>query len=152
METAERLLLDGVESVGPEIRKLVREERLKLLDKRGENRCRILVPRSRLLFGICDPRDVLREGECFVRVTMDTDGQPRTLTGTEVLVTRNPCLHPGDLQKFKAVDRPELFHLNDCIIFPTRGKRPSADLMLGAIWMAINVGNPDSDLDLWCSF
>jgi hypothetical protein len=131
VETAERLLLDGVESVGPEIRKLVREERLKLLDKRGGNRCRILVSRSRLLFGICDPRDVLKEGECFVRVTVDEDGQPRTLTGTEVLVTRNPCLHPGDLQKFKAVDKPELSHLNDCIIFPIRGKRPSADLMSG---------------------
>ena len=62
---------------------------------------------------------------------MDGGGVPRTLTNSDVLVTRNPCLHPGDLQKFKLVDRPELSHLVDCIVFPTRGKRPSADLMSG---------------------
>lgn len=49
----------------------------------------------------------------------------------EVLVTRNPCLHPGDLQKFRAVDVPELAHICDAIVFPTTGQRPSADLMSG---------------------
>ena len=62
---------------------------------------------------------------------MEGDGTPRTITGTQVLVTRNPCLHPGDLRKFEAVQHPELSHLVDCIVFPTRGKRPSADLMSG---------------------
>ena len=40
-------------------------------------------------------------------------------------------LHPGDLQKFKVVAKDELAHLVDCIVFPTRGKRPAADLMSG---------------------
>ena len=56
---------------------------------------------------------------------------PRTIVGTEVLVTRNPCLHPGDTQKFKAVQHDELSHLVDCIVFPSQGRRPSADLMSG---------------------
>jgi len=86
---------------------------------------------SRLLFGICDAWGVLKEGECAVKITMDGDGQPRALKGMEILVTRNPCLHPGDLQKFRAVARDELAHLVDCIVFPTRGKRPAADLMSG---------------------
>lgn len=102
-----------------------------MLNKRDEQRCRILVPKSRLLFGICDAWDVLKEGECAVKVTMDGDGQPRALKGMEILVTRNPCLHPGDLQKFKVVERDELAHLVDCIVFPTRGRRPAADLMSG---------------------
>lgn len=131
LNTAERLLLDGIESVQPEIRKQVNEEYSKMLNKREEQRCRIFIQKSRLLFGICDPRNVLKEGECSVQITDDNDGQPRMLCNTDVLVTRNPCLHPGDLQKFKAVNRPELSHLKDCIVFPTRGKRPSADLMSG---------------------
>lgn len=130
-DLAERLLIDGVESIASEIRKLVREEYDKMLNKKREQRCRIILPKSRLLFGVCDPRGILREGQCFVRITTDGDGQPRTLTNSEVLVTRNPCLHPGDLQKFKLVQYPELSHLVDCIVFPTGGKRPSADLMSG---------------------
>lgn len=102
-----------------------------MLNKRDEQRCRILIPNSRLLFGVCDAWGVLKEGECAVRVTMDGDGQPRALTGMEILVTRNPCLHPGDLQKFRVVAKEELGHLIDCIVFPTCGKRPSADLMSG---------------------
>lgn len=62
---------------------------------------------------------------------MDGDGQPRALEDMEILATRNPCLHPGDLQKFKVVARDELAHLVDRVVFPTRGKRPAEDLMSG---------------------
>lgn len=108
-----------------------------MLNKYGNPRCRILVPESRLLFGVCDPsskahvKGKLKPGTCFVRITLDGGGEARTLVNTEVLVTRNPCLHPGDLQKFRAVDVPEFAYLVDCIVFPTTGKRPSADLMSG---------------------
>ena len=137
IEIAEKLLLDGVESVYPMLRNLVKQEHARMINKRNEQRCRILVPKSRLLFGVCDPAAKgsstgrLKDGECFVRITQDGDGRAQTIINTEVLVTRNPCLHPGDLQKFKAVDIPEYFHLLDCIVFTTRGKRPSADLMSG---------------------
>ena len=131
LDLAEKVVLDGAESIKTRIDKLLDQEYDKMLNKRDDQRCRIMIPRSRLLFGVCDPRGVLKEGECAVKVTMDGDGQPRQLTGMEILVTRNPCLHPGDLQKFKAVERPELAHLVDCIVFPTRGRRPSADLMSG---------------------
>lgn len=130
-EKAEKLLLEGIESVRTTIRKHVNSEYDRMLNKRSEQRCRILVPQSRLLFGICDPRGVLKEGQCAVRVTMDHGGLPKTIVGSDVLVTRNPCLHPGDLQKFKAVQHEELAHLTDCIVFPTQGRRPSADLMSG---------------------
>ena len=109
---------------------MVNEERTKMLNKRGEQKCRILIPRSRLLFGVCDPRDLLRPGECFVKVTHE-DGITRAVTNAWVLVARNPCLHPGDLQKFWAVANPELEHLVDCIVFSTQGRRAAADLMSG---------------------
>ena len=137
IQLAEELLMEGMEVKQKSIRSLVKEEYLKMLNKYDEQRCRIMIPKSRLLFGVCDPSGgsgvagKLRPGTCFVRITLDGDGEPRTLINTEVLVTRNPCLHPGDLQKFKVVDVPEFSHLVDCIVFPTGGKRPSADLMSG---------------------
>jgi hypothetical protein len=136
-EIAEKLLLEGVDSVLATLRSLVKQEYARMINKRDEQRCRILIPKSRLLFGVCDPTAKksfggrLKDGECFVRITQDGDGRAQTIINTEVLVTRNPCLHPGDLQKFKAVDVPEFSHLADCIVFSTRGNRPSADLMSG---------------------
>lgn len=131
LDLAEKVLIDGFESVKASVNRLVQQEYQRMTNKRDQQRCRIMIQKSRLLYGVCDSKDVLKEGECFIRVTMEGDGQPRQLSGMEVLVTRNPCLHPGDLQKFKAVARPELAHLIDCIVFPTCGKRPSADLMSG---------------------
>jgi hypothetical protein len=115
----------------------LRQEFERTLNKRDERRCRILIPKSRLLFGVCDPTSKngqpgkLREGECFLRITNDGNGLAQTIINTEVMVTRNPCLHPGDLQKFKAVDVSGFSHLVDCIVFSTQGRRPSADLMSG---------------------
>ncbi|EME78058.1 uncharacterized protein MYCFIDRAFT_145022 [Pseudocercospora fijiensis CIRAD86] len=137
LDLAEKLLIEGVHSVRKSLRSLVKTEYSRMLNKYEEQRCRIMLTQSRLLFGVCDPtgRDGgmsrLPPGTCFVRITLDGDGEPRTLINTEVLVTRNPCLHPGDLQKFRAVDVPEFSHLVDCIVFPIRGSRPSADLMSG---------------------
>ena len=131
LDLAERVLIDGVELVRSSIQKFVNGEIAKTLNKRDEQRCRIFIPQSRLLFGVCDSRGILKEGECAIRITMDGDGVARTIVGTEVLVTRNPCLHPGDVRKFKAVQHHELSHLVDCIVFSTTGRRPSADLMSG---------------------
>ncbi|KAH1747972.1 hypothetical protein KXV52_004173 [Aspergillus fumigatus] len=131
-DLAEKLVLHGIERVSGALRSLVADEHKKMLNKREDQKCRILVPESRLVFGVCDPRGVLQEGECFLRVTDDMNGgRPRTIVGCEVVVTRNPCLHPGDLRKLKAVDRPELSHLRDCIVFAVKGERPAADQMSG---------------------
>ena len=131
MDLAERVLLDGIESVRDRIAGIVNQEFSRLLNSRGAQRSRIMIPKSRLLFGTCDSTSTLREGECAVKVTLEENGHPQALDGMEILVTRNPCLHPGDLQKFRVVIRPELSHLIDCIVFPTRGRRPSADMMSG---------------------
>jgi regulator of nonsense transcripts 1 len=131
-QLAERVLVDSLESVRPQIQGLVKSEYGKMLNKKDEQKCRILVPKSRLMFGVCDAWGVLKEGECAVKITMDGDGgQPAAIKGCDVLVTRNPCLHPGDLQKFKVVERLELAHLVDCIVFSAQGKRPAADMMSG---------------------
>lgn len=130
-DLAERVLLEGIEAVRSQIGRLVNVERSKMLNKRGEQKCRIYIPHSRLLFGVCDAWNVLNEGECAIKVTMEGNGQPRALKGSQVSVIRNPCLHPGDWQKFSVVEKPELAHLVDCIVFSTQGRRPPADMMSG---------------------
>ena len=58
------------------------------------------------------------------------DGLPQIITGNS-LVTRNPCTHPGDIRKLKCVDRPELRHLYNVVVFSSKGFRPQQDKMSG---------------------
>jgi RNA-dependent RNA polymerase len=51
------------------------------------------------------------------------DDQTQTIEG-QVLVTRNPCTHPGDLRLLTAVDKPELRHLTNVVVFSSLGERP----------------------------
>lgn len=130
-EVAERLLLDGLDNleVRREIRALQNSE-LAGLRKNDRLRVRTLIPKSRLLFGVCDPYTVLREGEIHVRISVPRQGFA-TLTNVDVLVVRNPCLYPGDCLKLRAVYRPELAHLVDCVVFATRGKRAAPSMSSG---------------------
>nr|GEW39197.1 RNA-dependent RNA polymerase 6 [Tanacetum cinerariifolium] len=49
-----------------------------------------------------------------------------------VVIAKNPCLHPGDIQVLKAVNVSGLKHLVDRLIFPQKGERPHTDEALGS--------------------
>ena len=74
-----------------------------------------------ILMGIPDPIGVLKDGEVFIRYE-DSEGVIVIRTG-RILVYKNPCLHPGDLLVPLAVDRPELNHLHNVIVFPITGEK-----------------------------
>ncbi|CAN8028491.1 unnamed protein product, partial [Ixodes persulcatus] len=100
------------------------------------------------MLGVFDETATLEYGEVFVQYThlglhaerngsidLDPETHPshlvcRLCSGT-VLVTKCPCLHPGDVRKFKAVDVPALHHVKDCIVFPAKGSRPHPNEMAG---------------------
>lgn len=130
-EKAERVLLDGLDSeqIQSEIRRVQRSE-IAAFKKNDRPRVRTRIPKSRLLFGVCDPYGVLREGEVFVRICVPRMGAT-TLTNIDLLVVRNPCLHPGDCLKLRAVDHPRLRHLVDCIVFATKGRRAAPSMSSG---------------------
>ena len=68
---AENILLNGLESIGPELKKAQHEAWGKMFDKKDSERVHFLVPNSRLLFVVCDPTGKLRYDECHVRVTIE---------------------------------------------------------------------------------
>lgn len=49
----------------------------------------------------------------------------------EVLVTRNPCSHPGDIRMLRCVDNPELRYLFNVVVFSSKGERPQCNMMSG---------------------
>ena len=97
-----------------------------------KKKARILEPQSCTLIGIVDETGLLEENEVFVQIRRDSfstkgrkynhqtddnrvvgseDAQldvANVLSDQQLLVTRNPCLNPGDLRLLNGVDRPEL--------------------------------------------
>jgi hypothetical protein len=92
---AEKVLLDGLDD--PRVQHRIRDmqtSEVNSFSKNGKTRCRAIIHKSRLLFGVCDPYGVLEEGEVHVRFTSSRQGAA-ALHEIDVLVVRNPCLHPG---------------------------------------------------------
>ncbi|XP_010043968.2 probable RNA-dependent RNA polymerase 1 [Eucalyptus grandis] len=110
----------------------------KLLDLR--TKARIFVPNGRSMMGCLDETKTLEYGQVFVQLsrvgnlqfgskTMLKSSRSESPLDTfifqgELVVAKNPCLHPGDVRVLKAVDIPSLHHMVDCIVFPQKGKRP----------------------------
>ncbi|OQS01353.1 RNA-directed RNA polymerase [Achlya hypogyna] len=98
-----------------------------------QSKARIFVPQAIALVGVFDETGTLPAGCVFF--------QSRGLVppfGTTVVVGRNPCLHPGDIQRFVLMDIPGLRHLFDVLVFSAHGDRPAPDMLAG--------GDLDGDL------
>ncbi|KAL7000847.1 multidrug resistance protein [Sarracenia purpurea var. burkii] len=110
----------------------------KLLELRTKTR--VFVPRGRSMMGCLDETKTLEYGEVFVQISgaglrpfyddssvmlsgSDFDQRTRIVEG-EVIVAKNPCLHPGDVRVLRAVNVPALHHMVDCVVFPQKGMRP----------------------------
>ena len=94
-EEAERVLLDGLDDpkVFGKVRDAQKSEIAKFRKDDGKPRTRMMIRKSRLIFGVCDPYGVLKEGQVHIRIT--TSNGASTPINADVLVVRNPCLHPG---------------------------------------------------------
>ncbi|CAN4128030.1 unnamed protein product [Withania somnifera] len=102
------------------------------------NKARIFVPSGRWLMGCLDELGELEQGQCFIQVSSpslencfvkhgpkfsDIKKNLQVIKGL-VVISKNPCLHPGDVRILEAVDVPGLHHLYDCLVFPQKGDRP----------------------------
>jgi RNA-dependent RNA polymerase len=80
-----------------------------------------------MMFGVIDEHGILEEGQVLVG-----NG---SVTGP-VLISRSPCLMPGDIQKAQAVAQQERFaetysRMTNVIVFSAKGQRPLADKLGG---------------------
>jgi RNA-dependent RNA polymerase len=109
-----------------------------------KSRCRISVPKGRILIGCLDETGILNYGQVYVRVTMTkaelqskdqsffqkVDETTGIIVG-KVVVTKNPCLHPGDVRVLEAIYEVDLEEkgLVDCLVFPQNGQRYASHLL-----------------------
>ena len=118
------------------IERTLRLRGLLLLKKKSN----ILVKDAARILGVLDEYGVLEENEVCVQIQIENDGVKSKAQWIEgsVMVTRNPCLHPGDIRIMNAVRKDQLKHLVNCIVFPQKGDRPVTSMISG--------GDLDGDL------
>ncbi|KAL2220159.1 putative RNA-directed RNA polymerase [Thermoascus aurantiacus ATCC 26904] len=105
----------------------------------------IRVPLSTYAYCIADPYGVLNEDEVhlgFSTQWQDPAFEDNLLDGVDVLVARLPAHLPSDIQRRRAVWKPELRHFKDVIVFPTKGDKPLAQMLSG--------GDYDGDMPWIC--
>ncbi|CDW60289.1 RNA dependent RNA polymerase family protein [Trichuris trichiura] len=89
---------------------------------------------GRTLFGILDETRTLAPDEVFIQISTDINEPGKNLKVIEgaVMVTKSPCIVPGDVRILNAVKTDLLMHLRDVIVFPRIGLRPVMDQMAGS--------------------
>lgn len=112
-----------------------------------QSRLNVKVGRSTYAYMVVDFSGVLEENEIHLGFSSKfTDEQSRFsetfLHGMDVLVARTPAHYPSDIQRVKAVFKPELGSLKDVIVFSTKGDIPLADKLSG--------GDYDGDIAWVC--
>jgi RNA-dependent RNA polymerase len=101
--------------------------------KELRTKAHILVPNTWSLFGVADETGTLNYEQVFIQIEQKNpsgDIVSKIITGS-VVVTRNPCFHPGDIRRLMAVDVPALHPLKNVIVFPTNGPRSHPAEMSG---------------------
>lgn len=76
---------------------------------------------GRVLLGVLDETGTLQYGQVFIMISknLHEDLADKRIINSKVVISKNPCLHPGDIRVFDAVDVPALHHLVDVVVFPS---------------------------------
>ncbi|CAL3973231.1 unnamed protein product [Diplocarpon coronariae] len=89
-----------------------------------KHKTRIPVAKGWHLHGIMDETGFLEEGQVFCSAIVD--GLPMAIAKNDILISRAPALHPGDVQTVDGVIPPAgspLLELSNCIVFSSKGAR-----------------------------
>lgn len=105
--------------------------------KKMVKKANIFIEQSCRLIGVlCETRE-LAEDEVFIQI--EEPGKERKILTGRVFVTKNPCLHPGNIRILNAVNNEKLKYLINVIVFSSQGNRPCFNMM----------GNGDLDGDIY---
>ncbi|KAJ4705775.1 RNA-dependent RNA polymerase [Melia azedarach] len=95
-------------------------------------RTRIFVQNGRAMMGCLDETGTLEYGQVFIQYSSNNQSGQLNILRQNVVVAKNPCLHPGDMRVLSAVDVPALHHMKDCVVFPAKGERPHTNECSGS--------------------
>lgn len=133
-EGAVRLLDSGFDTTNPHLANKITQIFSDLM-RSVSIKYKIEVEQSCTITCVPDPTGILNEGEVFLQLSNrrvdEITGIQAGLVVGDIIVARNPCGLKSDVQKVKAVDRPELRIYTDVIIFPTKGQRSLASMLAG---------------------
>tara|TARA_R110002003_G_scaffold130_13_gene12245 strand:- start:289 stop:3225 length:2937 start_codon:yes stop_codon:yes gene_type:complete len=112
-----------------------------------EQKLRAPLGKATFMYGVADLTGRLRPGEVHIQFSSPftdeyTGNSYRNLNGVEVLLARQPACRRSDIQKVRVVALPELSHLVNVVVFPTRGEYPLAGKLQG--------GDYDGDIFWTC--
>jgi hypothetical protein len=94
----------------------------------------IKIPKSTYAYMLVDFQGILKPNEvhlCFSSKFDDGTDELSDLDGMDVLVGRCPAHLPSDIQKVRAIFKPELRHIRDVIVFSSKGDIPLAAKLSG---------------------
>lgn len=134
-EETMNFLLDG--GFEPLKQKFLQEIAWNLRRSKCENllkKMSIQVPNSAYFFMVVDMWNILEEDEvhlCFSSKFQTETFSDSMLHGCDVLVARSPAHFVSDIQRVRAVFKPELHALKDVIVFSAKGNVPLADKLSG---------------------
>ena len=112
-----------------------------------ESKLKTPLGKAAYLYGVADPLGVLKPGEVHIQFSSSfvdevTDEKYLSIKGHSLLVARQPAIRHSDIQKVRAVVHPDLSHLVDLVVFPSRGQYPLAGKLQG--------GDYDGDIFWLC--
>ncbi|KAI6783970.1 RNA-dependent RNA polymerase 1 [Emericellopsis cladophorae] len=106
---------------------------------------KIQIPCSAYAYMVLDFDGILAPDEIHLSFSTKFqagDFSDTNIEGVDVLVGRSPAHFPSDIQRVRAVSKPELRRLKDVVIFPSTGDTSLADLLSG--------GDYDGDMAWVC--
>ncbi|MCQ2817547.1 MAG: RNA dependent RNA polymerase, partial [archaeon] len=101
----------------------------KLANKK--NKYRFYLENCGFFIGVIDFYGILKEDEVFIQYEKE-NGEKAVVTG-DILVTKNPCLSPFDIQKVKGISNKRFEeYFTNVIVFPAKGKIPMPSKITGS--------------------
>lgn len=134
-EETMNFLLDG--GFDPKTQKYLQQLAWEQRKSKCENlkkKMSIKIPSSAYLYMVVDFWGYLEEDEvhvCFSSKFQTESFSDSMLHGCDVLVARSPAHFVSDVQRVKAVFKPELHALKDVVVFSSKGRVPLADKLSG---------------------
>ena len=102
---------------------------------------KIIDKKSAYLLGVADETNTLKSNEVFIHIEKinkynNNFIEEDIILEGDILITKNPCLHPGDLRIVKSINNNEinnkLKHMKNVVVFSSeKGKRPIQNMISG---------------------